>query len=171
MSQMWTIYSQSLEDRINIAFIFCLLSRSFVCFCQWIKIINRPGVARAVLQTASSLIDWLIQSVREPFPPDLQSIITPKPLELESWFFERMFTPHHVSHVLCHVSHVMCHLSPVTCHLSCVTCHVSPVKCKKKSTFRRWPLSRTFDMESPVCHLMNYNSFGIKMWCTKWFRI
>ena len=34
--------------------------------------------------------------------------------------FERMFTPHHVSHVTCHVS-------PVTCHVSGVPCKVSHV--------------------------------------------
>ena len=38
--------------------------------------------------------------------------------ELESWNFERMFTPHHVSCVTCHISRVTCHLSPVTCHVS-----------------------------------------------------
>ena len=42
-------------------------------------LINRPGVAGAVLQTASSLI----KSVMHPFPPNLQDIINPKPLELE----------------------------------------------------------------------------------------
>ena len=32
-------------------------------------VINRPGVARAVLQSASSLIHSFSQSVSEPFPP------------------------------------------------------------------------------------------------------
>ena len=36
---------------------------------------NRPGVAGAVLQTPPSLIKLLIQ----PFPPNHQNIITPKP--------------------------------------------------------------------------------------------
>ena len=40
--------------------------------------INRPGVAEAVLQTPSSLTE----SVTDPFPPNLQDIINPKPLEL-----------------------------------------------------------------------------------------
>ena len=72
-------------------------------------IINRPVLAGAVLQTASSLINLLIH----PFPPNLQHIINPKPLELGSWNFERMFTPHHVSCVICHASHVRCHVSCV----------------------------------------------------------
>ena len=39
---------------------------------------NRPGVARAVLHTAL----LLIQSVSQPFPPNLQNIINHKQLEL-----------------------------------------------------------------------------------------
>ena len=33
------------------------------------KIIDRPGVAGAVLQTASSFINSVSQSVSQPFPP------------------------------------------------------------------------------------------------------
>ena len=40
------------------------------------------------------------------FPPNLNNIITPKPWELESWNFERIFSPHHVSHVTCQESGV-----------------------------------------------------------------
>ena len=53
-------------------------------------LINRPGVARAVLKTPS----LLIKSLSHPFPPDLQNMMTPKPLELGSWNFETMFTTH-----------------------------------------------------------------------------
>ena len=41
-------------------------------------VINRPGIVRAVLQTALLLIDWFSQSVSEPFPPDLHNIINHK---------------------------------------------------------------------------------------------
>ena len=54
----------------------------YVPFKTWIM--NRPGVAEAVLQTPSSLIDSFIHSVINPFPSDLQNIINPKPLELGS---------------------------------------------------------------------------------------
>ena len=74
------------------------------------RLVNRPGVAGAVLQTASSLSEW----VSHPFPPDIHNIMTAKPLELESWNFERMFTPHHVSCVTYHLSRVTCHVSLVT---------------------------------------------------------
>ena len=40
-------------------------------------IITRPGVARALQQTPPPLI----KSVTDAFPPNLQNIITPKPLE------------------------------------------------------------------------------------------
>ena len=42
-------------------------------------IINRPCVAGVVLQTPPSLI----KSVTDAFPPNLQNIITPKPLKIE----------------------------------------------------------------------------------------
>ena len=45
-----------------------------------------------------------------PFPPDLQTIITPKPQELESWNFEKMITTHQVSGVRCQVSGVTCYV-------------------------------------------------------------
>ena len=42
------------------------------------QMFNRPGVAGAVLQTASSFTD----SVGDPFVPNLQNTFIPKPLEL-----------------------------------------------------------------------------------------
>ena len=74
------------------------------------QVMNRPGVAGAVLQTPPSLIKWLSDGT---FPPNLQYIITPKQWQLDSWKFERMFTPHHVSHVRCQVSYVRCQVSGV----------------------------------------------------------
>ena len=79
-----------------------------VIACDWTDIFNRPGVAGVV----QSLL------VSHPCPPDIHNIINPKPLELVSLHFERVFTPHHVSCAMYHVSLVTCHLSPVTCHLS-----------------------------------------------------
>ena len=43
-----------------------------------VYLINRPGIAGAVQQTPLSLI----KSLSHPFPPHLQDIINPKPLEL-----------------------------------------------------------------------------------------
>ena len=42
-----------------------------------ILIINRPGVAGAVLQTPPLLINSFIQALIWPCPPNLQNIITP----------------------------------------------------------------------------------------------
>ena len=53
----------------------------------------------------------------------------PKPEKLGSWNFERMFTPHHVSYLICHMSCVTCYVLHVICQLSCVRCHVLDVKC------------------------------------------
>ena len=76
------------------------------------SIFNRPGVAGAALQTPLSLINWLTL-IESPFPPNLQNIINPKPLELGTWNAYTMFTTFHVSCVTCQVSPVTCHLSPV----------------------------------------------------------
>ena len=59
-----------------------------------------------------------------PFPQNLQNIISPKPLELGGWIFERILTPHHVSHITCHMSFVMCHVSHFTCLMSRIKCHM-----------------------------------------------
>ena len=52
-------------------------------------------------------------------------IINPKPLELDSWHFERIFTHHHMSHVTCHISRVTCQVSDGSCQVSGVRCPVS----------------------------------------------
>ena len=69
-------------------------------------IFNKPGVAGAVLQTPSSLIQSVSQSVTHPLWKYFQTIITSKPLELRTWHFDTMFTIPYVSHVTCHMSHV-----------------------------------------------------------------
>ena len=53
----------------------------------------------------------------------IQSKITPKPLELESWNFERIVTPQHMSHVTSHMSCVTCQVSGVRCQVSHFTCN------------------------------------------------
>ena len=75
----------------------------------WIySVFNRPGVARAVPYTPLSLINSVIhsciQSLSHPFVQNLQDTVFPKPQELGSRHFERMFTPLHVSHVMCHLN-------------------------------------------------------------------
>ena len=55
--------------------------------------------------------------VKKYFP----NTLNPKPEELGSWNFERMFIPHCVSYVMCHIWPNTSHLSPVTFDLSPVT--------------------------------------------------
>ena len=61
-----------------------LLHLFFQLKCVYItgvfSVFKRPGVAGSVLQT----LPLLIKSLSHPFPPDLQNITTPKPLELGS---------------------------------------------------------------------------------------
>ena len=74
---------------------------------KFVVIFNRSGVAGAVLQTAVLLTNWVSQWGIHPFPPDLQNIIIPKPLEIGSWNFVRIVIPHHVSPVTFHLSPVV----------------------------------------------------------------
>ena len=66
--------------------------------------------------------DWFIHSFRDPFPPNLQNTITPKPLELETWH-----NVHHQPCLKCHMSCVRLQMSCFKCQLPCVMCPVSCV--------------------------------------------
>ena len=59
-------------------------------------------------------------------PLFLADIMCEQPLNRPG-VFERMFTPHHVSHVTCHVSCVTCHMSHVMCNFSFLDKTVEPV--------------------------------------------
>ena len=70
-------------------------------------IINRTGVAGAVLQTPP----WLIHLLRDVLWKYLHNSVYPKPLELGIWHFETMLTTPCVSCVTCHVSRDMWHMT------------------------------------------------------------
>ena len=76
--------------------------------------INRPGVARPVLQSPPSFINKLGHPLIKISSKYYQSQ-TGKARDLKFW--------KNVNHTL----FVMCHASPVTCHMSCVMCHLSHV--------------------------------------------
>ena len=59
-----------------------------------------------------------------PFVQISSNTLNPKPKELVSWNFKRMF--------------ILLNVSCVTCHMSLVTCHLSPVTCQKKMTIFIW---------------------------------
>ena len=88
----------------------------------YFELINRPGVARAVLKTPASLNNWLIHWVGHPFVQNLQEswINTLSIPNRKNWGAEilRECLPP-----------TMCHMSHVPCQVSCVRCHVSGVKC------------------------------------------
>ena len=71
-------------------------------------LVNRPGVAGAVLQSPPWLTDWLINCLSDGLWKYIQNLVNPKPEEVESWKLRRMFIPHNVSHVMCHLSCVTC---------------------------------------------------------------
>ena len=88
-----------------------------------LEMLNRPGVAEAVLQTPLSLIDSFTQSgILFSKSSKYHKSQTIKARELKFW--ENV---HPWQHVTFHVSHVTCHMLHVTCHLSHVTCPVSHV--------------------------------------------
>ena len=98
--------------------------RDLKYYSRWTSdnLINRPGVARAVLQTTFSLINWLSHSSFSSRSSKHYNSQTVRARELKFW--ENI---HPTPCVMCHVSCVMCHMLFVTCHLSPVTCHLSHV--------------------------------------------
>ena len=79
-------------------------------------IFNRPGVAGAVLQTASWCVNSFTNSVCHPFPPNLQNIINPSLFELGTWNLKTRFPPS-----VCQVSNATFYMSHFTCHMTHVT--------------------------------------------------
>ena len=89
-------------------------------------IINRPGVAGAIHQTPSALVNYFSKSAFvEISSKHLHSqFVRAKELK----FLENVHrTMYHMSHVMCHVSWVMGHMSHLTSHMSHVTCYVSTI--------------------------------------------
>ena len=84
------------------------------------NLINRPCVARAVLQTPLLVINW----VSHPLWKYLQQTFIPKPEKLGSWTFERRLTFPHLSCVRCHMSCVRCHMLYVTFQMSHIKCPI-----------------------------------------------
>ena len=63
--------------------------------------------------TIPYVIQWCIDWVSYPFPPNLQNTINPKTNKARDLHFWHNI--HHLSPVMCHMSRVTCHLSRVTC--------------------------------------------------------
>ena len=83
-------------------------------------VINRLGVAGAVLQTPLSFIHYFIHYLSHPLGKYLQQTFTQKSSELKVEIGREGSLPPtcKMSCVTCHVSLVMCHMSRVTCHTS-----------------------------------------------------
>ena len=115
------------------------------------NLFNRPGVVRAVLQTPLLLIN----SMSPPFPPNLQTIITPKPLDLGTWDFYTMFTTPCVPHDTCHMSGVTCQVSVVRCHMSGVTSNSQTVRAIELKFWEKVQLLTpvTCHMSHVMCHV------------------
>ena len=76
-------------------------------------IINRTGVAGAVLQTTASLTDWTshLTFSSQSSKHHISQAIRARNLKF-------LHKAHYLSHVINHMSHVTCYLSGVTCHMS-----------------------------------------------------
>ena len=98
---------------------------TFVWPCYRFLVINRPGLAGAVLQSSLSLFNSFIHSWTHPLvqiSSKYSQFQTGKARKLK--FCENV---HPTICVLCHVSFVTCYVSHVTCHMSRVPCQVSHV--------------------------------------------
>ena len=84
-----------------------------------LRIINRPGVAGALLQTPL----WTIKSVRQwAFSFKSSKYHKSQTLRARNLKFWGNIHPHNMSHGTCHVSCVICHMSHFACYVSYVTC-------------------------------------------------
>ena len=81
--------------------------RSFIPFLIWLQIINRPGVAGAVLQSPSLLIDWRSEwpFTSKPSNPDYTETVRAR----KTTFWE---TVHPQRHVTCQVSSLLYPVEP-----------------------------------------------------------
>ena len=98
----------------------------------WNKVkllINRQGVAGAVLQTAaSSFIHYFSHSlIQSSFSSQSSTHHKSQTVRARELKFDKKFTPHLVSQVTCHVAYVTCQASGVVCHRSAVMFQVSCV--------------------------------------------
>ena len=108
-------------------------------------LINRPGVAGAVLQSPPSFIKSVTHSLM--VCGNIFKVLSIP--SHKSWGAEilRECSPS----TMCHMSHVKCHLSGVTCQVSCVRCHVSGVRCQV-SGVRCQVSGFTCHMSPVICH-------------------
>ena len=88
------------------------------------RLVNRPAVAGALLQTASSLIDfkWLTEWSFSSQSSRYHKSLTLRARELD--FLENVHPPQYAT---CHLSLVTCHVSHARCHMLCVTSEVAGV--------------------------------------------
>ena len=92
---------------------------TYIFFSTWHKqfwstnILDQKGSSRGC-STNTFATDQLINWWSHPYPPNLQNIITPIPLELRTWNFYPTFAVLNVSCVLCHMPHVNCHVLHIT---------------------------------------------------------
>ena len=102
-------------------------------------IVNRPGVAGAVLQIPLLLIDWLSESAFSSKSLQHHKSQTVKARKLKFW--ENVHPPPCVT---CQVSRVRC-----TCQVSGVTCQVSRVWCQ---------------LSGVICRMLHFFFFFTKWW-------
>ena len=88
-----------------------------ISFGSWIFI--RPRVAGTVLQTPV----WFIESVNEWVilcDHIYQNTFTPKPEKTREFKYDKRFTSHNQSCVMCHISHVTYHVSHITYYMTII---------------------------------------------------
>ena len=83
------------------------VGEKIIFFAQNKLVINRPGVAGAVLQTSSLLTYSRSELAILPFQY-IQNTFTPKLSELATWHFERIFNSLHLSHFTCEQFQDLC---------------------------------------------------------------
>ena len=118
--------------------------------CQPLILINRPGVAGAVLQTTLSLIDSISQSF---FSSQSSKYNFSQTVKARTLTFIENF-----HHPLC----VKCHMSGVTCHMSCVMWHMTSLL---PNRYSYGPEILRHSSSLPVCHKSHVMCHGSHVMC------
>ena len=127
----------------------------------FIEVINRPGVAGAVLQTPLLLIDLLINSLIL-CGNIFKTLSFPNGKSKGADILRKMLTPHLVSHVTCHISRVTCDLSSTMFYFF-----------QGKQSVRRSVINGTYPIQfsSPMMTNYVFQTLGLKLklehlWCS-----
>ena len=136
-----------------------------------IGLINRTGIAGAVLQRASPLTDSFISL---PFSSKYSKhrhfqTVRAGDLTIQENIKQPLCLMCHVPQVICHISHVMCPKSRVTCHMTSL---LKNCESQDPEIYRKYPPPNLCHMSHVMCHVSHvtcHKSQNCFFFMTNWW--